>query len=266
MRVYISADMEGTAGIAHFEEVGEGDKNRWYDYYSRRMTAEVAAACEGAIAAGAQEVLVKDAHFTGRNIDPLALPRGVRVNRGWSGNPFTMVSGLEGFDALLLTGYHSQAGSPGSPLSHTMNPGITELLINDRPASEMHIVGYAAALLGVPLVFVSGDADLCAEAKEWLPAVTTVATGAGHGDSMIGLHPADAEEAIAAGVKQALLGELPPCVVPLPAYFVTRVTYKEHQKAYHNSFYPGAEQIGPRSILFESGDFHDLLRFYHFVL
>ena len=68
------------------------------------MTREVAAACQGALSAGAAEVLVKDAHDSARNIDPAGLPRGIRMNRSWSGDPLSMMSGLnqEKFDAGIL--------------------------------------------------------------------------------------------------------------------------------------------------------------------
>ncbi|MDO4549463.1 MAG: M55 family metallopeptidase, partial [Clostridia bacterium] len=129
MKVFLSADIEGTAGIAHWEETEHG--KFLYDHFSRQMTREVAAACEGAIAAGADEILIKDAHDSARNIDPDALPECARIFRGWGREPYSMMAGLDkSFDGVVFTGYHSAAGTDFNPLSHTMNQGILAIRIN----------------------------------------------------------------------------------------------------------------------------------------
>lgn len=267
MKVFFSCDIEGTAGIAHRDECGEGPASHWAGYYRERMSDEVAAACEGAFEAGATEILVKDAHNTGRNILPDRLPRGVKLNRGWSGTPFCMVDGVRGFDAAGFIGYHSGAGKWGNPLSHTMNGGrIYEVVINGEAASEFIIHSYTAGFLGVPVVFLSGDAALCEEARDFLPGITAVATGEGFGDSITGLHPQDAEEAIRAGVNSALAGDFSGCYVEMPDFFEVMVRYKEHADALSNAYYPEARLRDPRTVYFESEDYFEVLRFFHFVL
>ena len=118
MKVFLSADMEGTCGIVSWPET---ERATPFDYTpaQKQMTREVAAACRGALAAGAEMVLVKDAHDSARNIDPTALPRGIRMNRSWSGDPLSMMSGLDKdtYGAVFFTGYHAWAGCPGNPLS-----------------------------------------------------------------------------------------------------------------------------------------------------
>src|SRR4051812_45080901 len=103
MKIFISADMEGLTGVSAREEVTKGHDE--YREAQAQMNAEVAAACEGAWAAGASTVYVKDAHWTGRNVEPsrLPVPKGktLRVVRGWSGHPFSMVQELdESFSAV----------------------------------------------------------------------------------------------------------------------------------------------------------------------
>ena len=131
MKIYLSADIEGTCGICHWQET---DRATPFDYtpYQQQMTREVAAACRGALAAGAEEVFVKDAHDSARNIDPMQLPRGIRINRGWSGDVLSMMTGLnrEKFDAVFFTGYHAWASCPGNPLSHTMNTRINRVVFH----------------------------------------------------------------------------------------------------------------------------------------
>ena len=99
MKIYISADIEGTTGITDWEEAGKGHPT--YQEFRERMTEEVVAACEGAIEAGAKEILIKDAHDSGRNIIAGRLPDCAKLIRGWSGHPFSMVQELdESFAAL----------------------------------------------------------------------------------------------------------------------------------------------------------------------
>ena len=113
MKIYISADMEGITGVTHWDEV-EHEKPLAYNQFQERMTNEVLAACNGANDVGAKEIWVKDAHYFGRNILAEKLPANVRLIRGWSGHPYSMVQELdESFDALLMLGYHSMAGHGG---------------------------------------------------------------------------------------------------------------------------------------------------------
>ena len=74
MKVFLSADMEGTCGIVSWPET---ERTTPFDYSpaQKQMTREVAAACRGALSAGAAEVLVKDAHDSARNVDPTGLPQ-----------------------------------------------------------------------------------------------------------------------------------------------------------------------------------------------
>ncbi|MBN36183.1 MAG: hypothetical protein CMM46_15680 [Rhodospirillaceae bacterium] len=106
MKVYISVDIEGVAGITHWDEATIGQPG--YETFRAQMTDGSAATCEGALAAGATDLLVKDAHSSGRNILPERLPEEARIIRAWSGNPLSMVEGVdEGFAAIAMVGYHS---------------------------------------------------------------------------------------------------------------------------------------------------------------
>ena len=118
LKVFISVDIEGAVGIAHWDEADSGHGD--YAEFRQRMTMEAAAACEGALAAGATEIWVKDAHGSGRNILQEALPREAKLVRGWSMHPYAMVQELDSsFDAACFVGFHGPAGHPGNPLAHT---------------------------------------------------------------------------------------------------------------------------------------------------
>jgi D-amino peptidase len=266
MKVYISADMEGVTGIAHWNETDKGKGD--YGYFADQMTREVAAACEGALKAGASEIWIKDAHETGRNIDPEALPENVRLIRGWSGHPFSMVQELdESFDALLFVGYHAWAGSNHNPLAHTMDAhGIQYIKINGTYASEFMIHAYAAASLGVPVVFISGDKGLMEEAQALNGNMRTLAVNEGIGDSTISIHPQVAVDQMKKEVELALKGDLASCKIEIPEYFEVEISFAAHKKAYKASFYPGMKQLSANAVGFETHDYFEVLRMMSFVL
>ena len=162
MKVFISADIEGVTNVSHWEEA---DISKPESAVARQqMTAEVVAACEGALKAGATEIWVKDAHWTGRNIIAARLPHEVKLVRGWSNHPFMMMQELnDTFHAVLLVGYHSGAGHDTNPLAHTFNPDLYSVQVNEKDASEFLLNAFTASLHRVPVVFVSGDKALCDE-------------------------------------------------------------------------------------------------------
>lgn len=265
MKVYISSDIEGTAGITHWDEAEKGHFS--YNEIRELMTGEVLAAIEGAMAAGATEIMLKDAHDTGRNIISERLPSSVRIIRGWSGHPFSMVQGIdEGFDAVVFTGYHSRAGSETNPLAHTMNLRIVELRLNGVPASEFHLHASAAALHGVPAVFLSGDLGICTDAGRLNPGMVTVPVMEGIGHSTVSLAPALARERIREGVARALAGNRAACLMKLPAEHVLEVVFANPTDAYGASFYPGAIHVADRIVRFSSPDYFEIMRAQKFIL
>ncbi|MDR1569314.1 MAG: M55 family metallopeptidase [Oscillospiraceae bacterium] len=267
MRLFISSDIEGTAGIADWDETEPDRPGARWNYFREQMTREVAAACQGALDAGWTDILVKDAHDSGRNIIPTGLPRGVRLSRAWSGEALSMVAGLDqGFDALAFTGYHSAAHDSGNPLSHTMNGAIYEILINGLRASEFIIHSYAAGALGVPVIFLSGDKALCESAKAFVPGIVTVATSEGIGGATVGMHPLDAADSIRAAMKEAVSRGGKDCSVKMPDSFEIIIKYTQHAKALRNSNYPGTRRVDERTIEFKATDYSEVMRAFRFIL
>ncbi len=262
MQVYISVDIEGVTGIAHWDEANKGkpDHARVRD----RMQAEAEAACLGALDAGAVGILVKDAHASGRNLDPAGLPRPARLIRGWSGHPLGMVQELDAsFDALVLIGYHDGAGSRHNPLAHTLTGSAVQMRVNGLPVTETHLHAWTAASLGVPTALVAGDAGLCARVAELEPRIRTVITHTGRGHSVVAAHPQETCERIRAGVAAAL-ADLPP-VLELAERFVLEIDYKPPHKAYAKSFYPGAELVDPATVRLETSDWFEVMRALQFI-
>jgi len=266
MKIYISADIEGITGATHWDEATKNKPD--YREFQEQMTDEVNAACQAALSAGATEIYVKDAHATARNIIAARLPHEVNLIRGWSEHPFSMVQELdETFDAALMIGYHSRAGSGGNPLAHTISSrNVSKIKINQQDASEFLIHAYAAALVEVPVVFLSGDEDICAEAEAVIPNITTLAVKKGIGASTLSIHPQFAIEKTSKGVEQALQGNLQLCQIELPEFFDVEIKYKEHANAYHASFYPGANLKEPHTVQYETTDYIEVLRLLSFVI
>jgi len=267
MKIYISVDMEGITGVTHWDEV-EHNKPSAYTQFQERMTKEVVATCLGANDAGAKEIWVKDAHYSGRNILAEHLPKNVKLIRGWSGHPYSMVQELdETFDALLMVGYHSMAGQGGNPLAHTMSSSkVDSIFINGQQTSEFFLHGNIAAKHGVPLVFVSGDAGLCEEVKEVNSNITTHATMVGVGDSTISIQPEASRKAIREKVKSALSNDLKKCIWDHTDSFSLEVRFVKQDLAYRASHYPNASLLDAKTVKFETSDYDDIMRFFLFTV
>jgi D-amino peptidase len=178
-----------------------------------------------------------------------------------------MMCGLdrEKFDAVIFTGYHAWAGCSGNPLSHTMNRRNTGVRLNGIPCSEFLLNSYTAGYFGVPVVMVTGDSELCAFAKEFMPAITTVPVSEGLGNGSTSLHPDEAVERIEAAAARAVKNAAD-CFVPMPEHFQMEIDFVSHAAAYSRHFYPGATLKGDSTVCFEHDDWYEMLRFCHFVL
>jgi D-amino peptidase len=272
-KLFISADIEGVACICAPVEVDKAYQAE-YGPFQRQMTAEVAAACAGAWAAGVESIVIKDAHWTARNIDPHALvaPAGkeLQLIRGWSGHPFAMVQGLdESFDAVAFIGYHAAGGCGGNPLAHTVSSRMfARVELNGRTASECLIYAYAAASVGVPLVFLSGDQQLCEEASGLIDGLHTVATLQGFGASVRSMLPAEAVQRIQAGMQTAAIRAASgPAVtsLALPEAFHFKLCFNKASDAYAKSFYPQVRQVSDTELVLESRRYFDVLTFLWFA-
>ncbi|MSP83432.1 MAG: amino acid amidase [Alphaproteobacteria bacterium] len=265
MKVYISADIEGLAAITHWDEADH--THRDYRQFREEMTREVLAACDGATAAGATEILIKDAHHTGRNILVADLPAHARIIRGWSGHPLCMLQELdETFAAVVLIGYHDSAGSETNPLAHTLTMNINDIHLNGVRATEFRLHAYAALTFGVPVVFVSGDAGLAEGVKAFNPRIHGLAVKRGIGDSTISMAPRKACDAIRAGVEAALRDDRAAMRAALPTSWTLEVKYSDPVKAYRAAQYPGARHGGDRTVRFETDVYMDVLRMLLFVM
>ena len=266
MKIYLSADIEGITGITEWSEADKSSADN--NEFRERMTAEVAAACEGAIAAGADEILVKDAHWTGRNLLAEKLPRQARLWRGWSGHPYSMVQGLDkSFHAALFIGWHSGGSRGGNPLAHTLSSSrINGIRVNGQWATEYLLHAYAAALEGVAVALVSGDEQLCAEVRDIAPGTATLAVLQGFGAATLALHPAESRERLRSEVQAALSGPLRAKPLVLPRQFNVEISHKDARNAYRAAFYPGATLVNATTVGYVTDDWYEVMRLLQFAI
>lgn len=264
MKVYISVDFEGIAGSTSWPSTNLG--NLEHPALAREMSLEAAAACRGALEAGADEVYVKDSHDSGRNLDPALFPKEAKIILGWKGSPESMIAGLDSsFDALLFVGYHSPAGCNGSPLSHTMNTNNNYVKFNGQLASEFLMHAYTASDLGVPTVYVSGDKMLCRHVNAFDPHIVTTAVKEGMGNATINLTPEKAQELIQQDSRQAVL-QRGLCHLSLPDSITMEINYKKHCDALRASYYPGVKQIDDYTVSFTSKSIYEIMTARMFIL
>lgn len=264
-KIFLSCDIEGTCGIAHWDETEKTKAE--YAAFSLQMSREAAAACEGANAAGAQTLFVRDSHDTARNIQPTMLPENVQIFRGWGRDPYAMMSGIDDtFDGVMFTGYHSAASWDGSPLSHTMNTRNNHVKINGEVCSELMMNSLTAAMFGVPVLMVTGDQMLCDWFHSVVPEAVTVPVSYGVGNGSVSIHPDKAVRLIREGAERAMALDPQKCLFPMREHFVVEVNHKQHYAARAASWYPGARQVDSRTVIFESDSWMDVLTYFHYCL
>jgi len=156
MKIYISADMEGVAGVVTADQLTPTG----FEYQRARefMTAEVNAAIEAATAAGATEIVVSDSHGNAQNILIEKLPKNVTLVRGFP-RPLMMMQGIdETFDGVIFLGYHASTTNTNGVRAHTISSArLTDIRLNDVSMTEGGINAAIAAHFNVPVIMVSGD-------------------------------------------------------------------------------------------------------------
>ncbi|MEU1298497.1 M55 family metallopeptidase [Streptomyces shenzhenensis] len=203
MRIYLSVDMEGITGLVDRDDVQPGGRD--YERGRSMMAQDVNAAVRGALAAGATDVLVNDAHGPMHNLLPESLHPAARLVRG-KPKQMGMLEGLTASDdAMICVGYHSRAGALGV-LSHSfMGHEIEDIWLDGSPVGEIGLAQATAAALGVPVAVLTGDDVACAEATSWDDRIAAVPVKYAHDRFAAELRPeAEARQAIEDTVAAAL--------------------------------------------------------------
>ena len=265
MRVYISADIEGVAGVTHLPTTGPG-RFEW-DLGRKWMTEEVLAAIDGATAAGATEFVIADGHGSAHNLLIDRLPANARIVRSWP-RPLLQMQGIEDgpFAAAVFVGHHSAAISARGLLSHTFTLTFRDIRRNGVSQSETSLNALVAAHFGVPLVFTSGDDDYIQHCLTVLPALETVVTKRCVGfTSANHLHPAASCAAIRTGVQRALERLATARPAPLPQTFRLEAEFNDRSQPEMLEYLPWLERTGPFTIAAEFPDAVTAMKYIAFL-
>ncbi|HEV7810470.1 MAG TPA: M55 family metallopeptidase [Candidatus Limnocylindrales bacterium] len=252
MRVYISVDMEGIAGVSHPKPTSRVDTE--YPAAVELMIGEANAAIEGSVAAGATDILVNDSHGGMYNLRPAALHPAARLLQGQKA--WSMVAGAQrrdgkpAFDVAMFVGYHARAGHPTGTIAHTYNSAPVETRLNGRPTGEYGFNALVLGVWGIAVGLVAGDDALADEAAGWLPWSERVVVKEGFGSSAAAsLHPDRAVERIrdaaSRAVERARAGELRLLEVDEPV--TIEVDYRRGIEADFAALVPGGERVGDRT-------------------
>ncbi len=261
MHVYISCDMEGTAGVCSWRQCDPKNPHE-YPVYRRYMSQEVRAAIDGAREGGATTIAINDSHSDMRNLLWDELPPGVRMISG-SRKPFSMAQGLQpGLAGVFFTGYHAKVGDRDGVLAHTYTAEtLYEVRVNGVPCSEALLNAAMAGYYGVPVLLITGDRVVVDDVAQHLPWVTGVVVkeGIGHyaADS---LTPNAAQAAIRAGAREAMrrIGEAKPFTFAPPITLSLETARAEG--ADFIELMPGFERTGGRSVRFVHDDYGTIFR------
>jgi D-amino peptidase len=252
--------MEGIAGVSHPDPTDPTDRR--YPVSVDLMVGETNAAIEGALAAGATDILVNDSHWNMYNLLPVDLHTHARVLQGQKA--WSMVAGARpgpdgsrSFDVALFVGYHTRAGHPDGTIAHTYSDTPIETRLDGRPTGEYGVNALVLGAWGIPVGLVAGDDGLAAEVEGWLPwAERVVVKTVDGGRSATSVHPSVARDRIRAGaeraVRKAAAGGLQRLTVGPPV--AIEIDFPRGVIADHAAIIPGVERVGDRTVRFVHDD------------
>ncbi len=254
LKVLISVDMEGVAGVVTAEQLGPTGFE--YARFREFMTREAVAAVEAAKQAGATEVVDADAHGNGQNLLVDQFPTDVRVIRSWP-RRFGMVAGVEdGVDAVIFIGYHAGTNNPNGVRAHTFSSAnLTRVALNGANVTEGSWNAAIAGHFGASVVMLSGDDAAIAEVRKAIGNIEAAETKRSLGfHSAITLTPAAAVALISQRVRAALArrGDFKPYRVPGPV--TVDVSFKNYLPAEVLAYLPIFERTDSHSIRFRAKD------------
>jgi D-amino peptidase len=255
MRVYVSVDIEGIAGVVNGEEGARG--NSEYERSRRLMTAEASAVVAGIFDADANaHVTVADGHGMYRNLIPEELDERATIYRG-KPRVFAMVDGIDrGYDTIMFVGYHGRAGAGPSVLSHTFNGSLFDIRINGTSYGELGLNAALAGAYGVPPALVAGDQSVAEEARDLFGSevlTVTVKESRGHMTAE-SIHPnlarRNLREAAAVAVRDG--ARVPPLRVGTPV--AVEITFSRPVYADLAEMVENVERTDGRTVRFTRPD------------
>ena len=257
LKVFISIDMEGLAGVVTAPDVSPTGPD--YAHFRTIMAGEANAAIDGAFRAGATEVLVRDSHGSKENLLPSDVDPRARLLRGASTGPKNMMEGIDStYGAVVFVGYHAKAGTPRAILEHTSTGNVVDVSINGVSLPEGGYNALVAGLYGVPVVFVAGDRAVVEQIRGLLGPIEGVAVKEEVNDASLGLSPKQAQDEIRKGVEQAVRNRARAKLYKMPGPYTMVLKVKQERAPY-----PGAQRVREGEFTFSSPDLLEILNAFN---
>ncbi len=254
LKVHISVDMEGVAGVVTGDQLGPAGFE--YGRFREFMTLEAMAAVGAAREAGATEIVVADSHGNGENLLIEQFPGEVRIVRSWP-RKLSMMAGLDGtFDAAIFIGYHASTNNPAGVRAHTFSSAnLTRVALNGVEMTEGSWNAAIAGHFNVPVVMMSGDDAAIAEVRSVIGNIEAAETKKSLGfHSALTLTPQASADLIERQVKAAL-GRRADFKAYRPAGPLTvDVSFKNYMPVELLAYLPMFERTGSHSIRFRAKD------------
>jgi|SRR5579859_147883 len=265
LKIYISVDMEGVAGVVTADQLGPGGFE--YERFRRFMTNETMAAVYAANQAGATEIVVSDSHGNGESLLIEEFTKNVRIVRSWPRHG-GMMAGLDSsFDAALFIGYHASTTNMRGVRAHTFSSAhLTRVSLNGNAVTEGEFNAAYAGGLGVPVIFASGDDAAMEELKSRLGNIETAETKKNLSfHSAETLTPEASCEKIGTGVKAALarLHDFKPYLIKAPV--TLEISFKNYMPAQMLSYLRIVQRVDSHSIRFVGKDMAEVSDFVDVV-
>jgi len=265
-RLFISADMEGVAGVVGKAQYTPGERD--FEHARVWMTREVTAACEAALSSGIEEIVLADSHYHADNILIDDLPEAVQIVRSWP-RELGMSQGVDlgPYDGALLLGYHCGSRSERGVLAHTFSGDLIELSLNGQVMSETTFNAAIAGHFGVPVIMVSGDDAYTDYAREVLGDIETATVKWALGSQSERTMSLKASCRLISERVAAALGRLHEfSQYRLEGPLDLQVEIAERLKAEILSYVPGVVRFGSHRIGIEVSDMVEASRFMNLYL
>ena len=265
LKIYISVDMEGVAGVVTADQLGPGGFE--YERFRHFMTNETLAAVRAAKESGATEIVVSDSHGNGESLLIDEFPKDVRIVRSWPRHGGMMAVLDSSFDAALLIGYHASTTNMRGVRAHTFSSAhLTRVSLNGNVVTEGEFNAAYAGALGVPVIFASGDDAALEELKSRLGGIETAETKKNLSfHSAETLTPEASCERIGVGVKAALgrLHDFKPYAMKTPV--TLEISFKNYTPAQMISFLRSVQRVDSHTIRFVGKDMAEVSDFVDVV-
>ena len=262
MKVIMMTDLEGVAGVVSFTQHSYSDAT-YYENAKKLLTAEVNAAVDGFLNAGATEILVNDGHGPGGITFEDLHPAAKLLHGRPLANADIRTAVTSEYDVAVMVGQHAMAGVVGGNLAHTQSSRHVDYYkLNGTPIGEIAQWALYCGALGLPLIFLSGDNDACREVEALIPVIITVETKRSLSrNSAISLSAQESRRRIREGAARALeihqQNPIPPLVWEGPYVLEKRFFHTDIADAV--AAQPGVERVDSQTVRLVSDNVLDII-------